>query len=475
MRKSSGKLFQHVIDACNIAPNAFLHLGDNPTSDFKIPRELGCKAYLYREDVKPKVTFASDGGTRNLALNSFLSNTAETGDEFFYSVGRGVLGPVLLGFSEWLHEYIVGQKPEVVAFLSRDGAIMKKAYERLFGVDDRIKYAYCSRRGIIVPTIYSDCTLASIQDRIHFKNRMKIGDVLDRVGLDAKDCSSELASAGLDFDTEVDGTHLADDKRICKLFGLLSQKIYDNSLQEHDSALVYWRDVLDDAKTVFIVDIGWNGNMQRALSQLLNELNSIRPLRIAGFYLGVNPWSTYDGEMHGYLFEKRNHESYAKRIRYFMSIVELMFMADHGSLLRYQPHGQVSLCNYEYDNLSKANVQTGAAIESIQRGALSFIDEYGNSCLDSYCPITKDDARGLLLALGEKPSPESAEMFGDCLFFNTALEPIAKPLSRKFSFDEFVRTSWRVGYLQRCLNRNLPYGVLVRLMDAISSILGNRK
>ena len=61
-------------------------------------------------------------------LGSILESlTVQTWDKY-YRYGFEVIGPLLFGFSKWLHKIAVEQRIEHLYFLSRDGYLLLKAY-----------------------------------------------------------------------------------------------------------------------------------------------------------------------------------------------------------------------------------------------------------------------------------------------------------------------------------------------------------
>ena len=75
-------------------------------------------------------------------------------NDFVSSVGYEVLGPMLWGFTHWQHEELESMHIEKVFFLSREGALLQRAYQTLFP-NSNVKqtYLYVSRQALQVPLL----------------------------------------------------------------------------------------------------------------------------------------------------------------------------------------------------------------------------------------------------------------------------------------------------------------------------------
>ena len=73
---------------------------------------------------------------------------------FYFDFGYKNFGPILVGFSNWLNDEFKKKDIKKVFFLARDGYIMKKAFDYLYGDKYNTKYFYASRRAIIVPSLW---------------------------------------------------------------------------------------------------------------------------------------------------------------------------------------------------------------------------------------------------------------------------------------------------------------------------------
>ena len=112
-------------------------IGDSWKGDFFTPIISGWKAVHYFTGKKGKSI-----------LDCVVKNNCNK--NYFENLGFSVLGPILYDFSLWLGEKT--KNMDTLLFLSRDGYIMKKAYEKL--KNKVSSYVYVSRLSLTTATIW---------------------------------------------------------------------------------------------------------------------------------------------------------------------------------------------------------------------------------------------------------------------------------------------------------------------------------
>ena len=225
----------------------------------------------------------------------------------------------------------------------------------------------------------------------------------------------------------------------------------DNSKKEWYSLKNYF-DKENVRGKIAIVDIGWNGTMQKAISNIIPELD------IYGYYMGIVPEACLSKKdfAKGFLFDENHGKNVYKRFHYFIEIFEFLFLAQHGSVKKFCLSDKyVELYDYEYEN----SIELKKVIE-MQYAAINYISDNKNTCeyLDKKC------YRKLLKKM-LYPKMIDAIQFGDIKFCDDEEKYIAKPkmdtreyfLNLRELKEDFIQASWRIGFLKRVLKIKLPY------------------
>ena len=138
--------------------------------------------YECRKDIRKHL---SDNDMR------FLENLARATrkyhpEDIHSRIGYEVLGPALLGYSSWLHSEAVKAGAEMIVFLSREGNLLKRAYDQLF-VEDNIKTVYINVSRISLcraSVLYTK----NLDDILHLftnmiNSRKKVREVFEMLGI----------------------------------------------------------------------------------------------------------------------------------------------------------------------------------------------------------------------------------------------------------------------------------------------------
>lgn len=441
MTKASGEIYEYVLKDLNAKSKDIIHIGDNCKSDWinaKI-NKINAK-WLKNNNLK---------GTNE--LERFLE--CKKVNECDY-VGYSCLGPLLFGFVQWLHKIFDEKKYDNILFLSRDGWIIKKAYETVFGKSDVNKYFYASRKALLTASFCLQSNYEEIIKSMFVPRKFRIKWLLERWGIDTNSglINTYLNECGFDLETYIDGTTILDNQVIKGLYEICKEKLVDNSTKQCEEFVDYWNSVCTGDK-VAIVDIGWYGNMQKSLELLLKSTN--KEIEIEGYYLGVVP-STPNKKcqrMKGYLFDNGKNEDYFWQSKYFSALLELFFIAPHGSLKMYEKRGKNKFVYEEYEY---ENTETGLKVANIQNKAIEFLKDYKEIGLLS--EISERDYFNNLLEYFAKPTYRTAKEYGDISINDAGVKKLACPKwSSRGVINDFLTCSWKVGYLKRLIKLPLPY------------------
>lgn len=399
----------------------------------------------------------------------------------YYEFGEKCLGPLLLGYSKWLLENFRKEDIHKVYFFSRDGYLMKQAFDMLpvCKINMKTYYLEVSRRSLRVPILWKDYSLENLLTMLSPSMLIPIASVFDAVGLDVVDYLSLLEKYGFDRKSVIYRKDFLNNKQLKDLYSELSDDIKDVSLAEYANLKEYLK-VCEIEGKFAIVDIGWSGGMQRFLQTTLNEMGI--KAEIYGYYTGIAKYykrNVSDGfalNMHGYLFDFMHNPSDKDCRNCFVGLYEMLFLEDKGSVEKYvrNDYGQIEALRYSYEYMVNGeSLPEVEYIKSTQKGALDYVKEHLTDSIDS---IDKLRLCGNLLSEGQNPSFKSIKLFADFRFFDEGeYYKLASPRSLWFYLlhpsdfkIDFLKSRWKTAFLKRLLVVPLPYYNIYKLLKKIS-------
>ncbi|MCI6989611.1 MAG: hypothetical protein MR902_08695 [Campylobacter sp.] len=466
--KRSGNLFKYILSDLKISPNQLFHIGDNKISDFEIPCSFGITSHLIKT-FKNNTYFYSNSTLEKNYLNTFINNRISKKD-LFYDLGYECFGILLFNFCIWLNNNVKKNEISKILFFSRDGYIIKKAYDILFPNSNNT-YFYASRRGLIVPTLFKINDFFELKDFMHLKKTISLHNFIKSVGLEDVDLTKYKIKHNINDDFIVDTNHPADNFLL--FFNDIKKEIISNSKKEFDIISKYIKDNLQDKK-IAIVDIGWHGNMQKAIFNIL-KLIDIK-CELYGFYVGVrdsNSKQSHNNHMKGFLFDDRKENK--KFNLASTSIFESVFLANHGSVKKFNINSitfkiEPIFYKYEYLNENNEYIDDYYKIQKFQNGALKFVIDFKKSNIK----FLQFDTFYSFNQLLNKPTLEIAEKFGNLKFFDVDESFIAKPKGRLYYFfhpnvfiSDLKNSSWRIGFLKRVFVVNVRYDLIISFVKRL--------
>lgn len=204
-------------------------------------------------------------------------------------IGFSFLGPIITSFTFWLLNKINENKIDTILFLSRDGYLLKKAFDLLIkklNLNIQTHYLYSSRKFLNLININYDFNNINeiIDTRI---SKCKIKYFLSkRFEIDADTELSTLDLQGTGFTNFDDIMELPKDKGrillLCKNIRSIIIKKSIHFLKNYKDYL--FQEIHDIKNSKFaIVDIGYFGSMQNCLQNIFNEYNT----KLLGFYFAT--------------------------------------------------------------------------------------------------------------------------------------------------------------------------------------------
>lgn len=476
MTKRTGNLFRKVISTLDVSPKQILHIGDNVKSDYIMPLKLG----MHARKVNRSSNNLKNG---NKYLNTFIKRyNAYSSDDYYKNFGYTAFGPLLYGYCLWLKKQFEENDLHKVYFFSRDGYIIKKAFDTIYSNTDLQEYYLeVSRRSLRVPILWMNDSLENLLTMIGDPITVSIKAIFDGVGLDISDYENLLQKHGLTTTYVCKRKDILEDQKIISLYNELKSDILYTSKKEYKELKKYLEQEKISGKFA-IVDIGWTGGMQRSLHTTLDSLQIEND--IYGFYTGVTDLfkRNFDGtnqNMNGYLFDFLHNPNSIDDRSPFVGLYETLFLEGHGSVEKYETekgHTRAIRYPYEYEHNGVYD-DVYYIVQDIQGAALKFVKDAKEYNLLSYMDISPNDYFYNLREIGVNPSKEDIEKLGKITFYDEG--NTSTLIQSKFEWGGYLihprilirdlaASRWKIGFLKNLLKLNLPYLKIYRKLKKIS-------
>lgn len=375
-----------------------LHVGDNVDSDIGWAKAYGLDTILVIQDLRElsyentQTTQTSRGGklleiANNNTKHSVndtqqsvvaaliahkMTDTTATASE---SIGYSALGPLLLGFVQWLHNAAQKSGINHLYFLARDGAIMQRAYEAYYSTEAITHdYIFASRRLYNFAKITDQLTESDIDFLAASDESMEVRGYFERFGISTDDevVARALVQVGLTPGKLVEG---ATYQKLRSAFVLSAETILKKSEAERQVLHDYLASVgIDKVQKKAVVDIGWHGTLQRSLSKLLGR-------QVVGLYFGIHEVSASRAAgtaMQSFSDERLpNDEVFHHLIKLGVEVVEYLFAnPDQESVTAIAKSGSSYKQVIHKTDKDADTLQADEDLRVIQSLAIDFIHDY---------------------------------------------------------------------------------------------------
>ncbi|QIK38193.1 hypothetical protein GWK36_09625 [Caldichromatium japonicum] len=343
LTKASGALFRAVFEAEGIAPSQLIHCGNDPWSDVKVPRALGCVAEHYAGAALSELEWAyleeSHLFYQLVAGTAKVYRLYHPGSSAPGRLGAGLAAPLFYGFICQVLDEALRRGIRRLYFVARDGMIflrLAQAIARARGLDLELRYLYGSRRAFRLPSVFElglreyrwlteripTLSLAMLAERLE----MRPSELFEQL-------PPELQAQLPDLDASLPEPLTTQLVQSFAQIPALRSAILAKAAQARALVIAYLeQEGFFDGGPVGTVDIGWMGSSQDALYKIAA---SHRPdIEIHGFYFGLFHYSLYTSQ--------RNRKTpYAIRPNQVSENIvalhtELLAQADHGQTMGYE-------------------------------------------------------------------------------------------------------------------------------------------
>lgn len=169
--KKTGNLFKHVLEKENVNPSEVVHIGDNITSDFNVPKNLGLRTIHYgstkfsnnihqREKyfIKNRINDIQLLRTISIVRRKNFSNNIEG---TYFDLGSYVFGPVLNDFCKWIFGISKKNNISQINCITREGYFFNNILNFYKQLHNQFNYVSinniaASRASLFIPSFESD-------------------------------------------------------------------------------------------------------------------------------------------------------------------------------------------------------------------------------------------------------------------------------------------------------------------------------
>jgi predicted HAD superfamily hydrolase len=383
--KHSGELYPKVRNKLNLTGKRWLHIGDNKHSDVEMAKRHsidGLHADWSEYDgsvsrhwqIKDVIGESINISVTNIQARQFFS------DDPLTEIGFKIFGPLMLGYTSWIHATAKKLNVEKLLFLARDAHLIRDIFLNYYNKDRQFdyQYVYLSRASTYKMGM-TDWPMHRIWHLFGGKNRKSIKNILSVIGLNAEEHLSDIHDVGFP-DVNYVPSHGERDKVHWLINKLFMHALLQNK-KCRDEFSDYFKEAVGDYSSVALVDIGWMGNIQSVFSRALGDIWADK--KISGLYLatfeGAKDNKSYYNDMKGWLTnfgEPRNQHDLI--LSGGVELLEFAMADNTGSTKGYQKiDGKTQPVK---ENVSEEELEYLKKAQLLQKGILSFF-EYISSIL----------------------------------------------------------------------------------------------
>ena len=468
LNKHNGTIYPYVLRKLNIKKNQIIHIGDSKRADYIMAIKSGIKAILIPKRIN-KLKYYNEKEYEKLndneklsyrTIETFINNNMPISENTYYKLGYEVLGILLYGYTNWLIKELKAKKINKIFFLAREGACLKRAFDIINDTKIESKYLYTSRRSTRVPLLKY---INNFEDVFKIVKMRKITDIKSffiNVGLDVTRYSELLSKYNYN-----ETTNIKNIENIGQFFEEIKPDIIENAKKEEKNLLGYLKQE-EFTGVLAVADVGWEGTMQNALSSLSAKfgLNA----DITGFYIGKTKRKNTIKSI-GYLFDE--DVNVYNKIRTFLYLFESLFLAQHGTTLKYKYNDRNKKYEPVLDECEYTEKERNI-FKKIQDGAMKFVNDYKKYNYD--VEVTSKVTSISIFKLGLFPTLKDIDLFNNITYLDGVKLKLVQPkvifkyiISPKQFYKDFYNCGWKIGFLKKLFKVKLPYVTIFNFLAKI--------
>lgn len=394
MLKYSGNLYRYALEELGVSPEAVLHIGDNFDVDGVAAQRVGLKTAIQPKPVNlffdlgrsrisllGKQSFASFAGPKGsdcldvrcknaLIANRFYDNAFQAMNPVTYFsgsyalAGYAAVGPHLLAVAQWVIDTIATKGFRYVAFLARDGYLVKKAVELLLpeAMREKVKldYLVASRKTLIPALTMNPCDFYCLPINWHSYTPALTWKMLEFCARgEEKDFQRTIARNGLAWKTPFSSLFA-----FHQCIEVFLGKFY--SKEKHEAAVAtlkeYYKPLCSEDAVCF--DMGYSGRLQAGISAVCG-----RPVPV----MFVHEDAAGNCERLKKAFQFETYRFYDVVPGMSGAMREFLLSADEPGALGIVMENGKPVVRYGQNDMNRAGRYT---VEVIQKNALRFVSDW---------------------------------------------------------------------------------------------------
>ena len=334
LNKRTGNLYKKAEEELGIKPEEHIHVGDNQYSDIEMANSLGIKTI---KTTKQEFNFVPEKGRKFEFDLSNVKKQGKTKEEKLFNTGVE-LAPLLYFFGYSIVEYAIKNNIDNVYYATREGETFIKIHQIIkennpFGVElpdcDIIEV---SRMG----TFSASLKEMSIMELLRLWSQYReqsMKALFKTLAIDIKPYQKYMNKYNIDIEEKI----------LCPWFDVKVQELFEDKEFVEDinkelkikkeELLEYFeksKNIVNDEKAMFMVDIGWRGTIQDNLAHIFTNK------KIGGYYLtlydyyNLQPKNTYKIS---YLNDKNIRDN---EVASMITLLEWIYNPGTGSVTGYK-------------------------------------------------------------------------------------------------------------------------------------------
>ena len=254
---------------------SFAHVGDNKKSDVKNARSHGIKAVYYKNINRAGSAYRTCDMTLFVGslYRGIINSRIHCGFDTFsweYEYGFIYGGLFAVGYCKFIKKFVSLNNIQKILFLSRDGALLKKLYERMYPEDKKkTEYVYWSRLAAL--KICREYFKDEYYGRMIFhkaSGKYTLREVLGtmELPLGLKETEKAVNACGESVFNRETG------KKLKCFIEKNGEKVREGYREQREAGKIYYKKILENCSSAAAVDIGWAGSGAAMLDTAVNKV-----------------------------------------------------------------------------------------------------------------------------------------------------------------------------------------------------------
>ena len=392
--KYSSRLHQAVLRLEGLGPEQMIHVGDNLHSDAMAPARIGVRTCFLddrrernrRRNQSLSAEMATCGGMWpgrqffEVVATRIANTPADHDDAFFFRYGRDVLGPAFCTFTLGLIERLRAFAPDRTFFLARDGYLFHRIFDLWrsegFAADMPAgDYVYASRRVVSSAAVADGMTHEQAVVAFYNPKQQGLLSVLKTYGLDPADFIDRAAAHGFESIDE-----RVEDWQDPRLLAFLADDDVQARIRDHgDVARALLHDYFAQigflsAERAALVDIGWNGTIQKFMQQSFGADGHYPDVRGFYFALVTGLHGDFEGSdrLEGLMLDMRRGNPFERACFDFEELFEQGARSPEATTIGYVRQGDRVSPRLKHDDAPdrRGELACNPLIDALQAGVL---------------------------------------------------------------------------------------------------------